>query len=71
MILMMCAFPEGTLIVIKTNDGAANVVGDFIDKLNISTILGSIAGDNTLFITTTSINNIDETYLNLQQNLNI
>ena len=50
------------LIVVKTNDGAANLVGDIIDKMNIPEILGSIAGDNTLFITTKSVKDIKKVH---------
>lgn len=50
-----------SLIVVKTNDGAANLVGDVIDKLDLPEILGVIAGDNTIFITTSSVQNIEET----------
>ena len=46
----------------KTNDGAANLVGDIIDKMNIPEILGSIAGDNTLFITTKSVKDIKKVH---------
>lgn len=46
------------LIVVKTNDGAANLVGDIIDKLDMPEILGVIAGDNTIFVTTSSLANI-------------
>ena len=50
------------MIVVKTNDGAANLVGDIIDKMNIPEILGSIAGDNTLFITTKSVKDIKKVH---------
>lgn len=43
------------LIVVKTNDGAANLVGDIIDKLDMPEILGVIAGDNTVFVTPSSV----------------
>lgn len=38
------------LIVIKTLSGSANVAGMAIDKMNLKTILGSIAGDDTLMV---------------------
>lgn len=46
------------LIAVKTNDGAANLVGDIIDKLDMPEILGVIAGDNTIFVTTSSLADI-------------
>ena len=39
-----------TLIVIRTLPGCANVVGEFIDSLNPSGIIGTLAGDNTLLV---------------------
>ena len=39
-----------SLIVIHTLPGCANVVGEFIDALNVADIIGTIAGDNTLLI---------------------
>lgn len=59
------------LIVIKTNDGAANLVGDVIDKLDLPEILGVIAGDNTIFITTSSIKNIEEVCRILKDRVNL
>lgn len=49
------------LIVLKTNDGAANLVGDMIDKMELPSVLGVIAGDNTIFVTTTSVSLLEET----------
>ncbi len=49
------------MIVIQTKSGAANMVGDFVDNLNISSIIGTIAGDNTIFVTTDSVANINQT----------
>ncbi len=42
------------LIVIKTMSGSANVAAEAIDNLNYSGIMGTIAGDNTIFIATIS-----------------
>ena len=58
------------LVVIKTNSGAANLVGDVIDKLQIPEILGSIAGDNTLFITPVSISQTEDLFKNLKKKIN-
>ncbi|MCI8944136.1 MAG: arginine repressor [Clostridia bacterium] len=59
----------GNLIVIKTVTGAANSACAHIDRLNIEQILGSIAGDDTIFCVTKSeqdaievINLIKESY---------
>lgn len=37
-------------LVIRTLPGAASVVGEVIDSLNIDEVAGNIAGDNTIFI---------------------
>nr|QIM10704.1 arginine repressor [uncultured Alphaproteobacteria bacterium] len=59
------------VIVVKTNDGAANLVGDVIDKLDLPEILGVIAGDNTIFITTSSIRDIERTCKILKDRINM
>ncbi len=43
-----------SLIVVKTMQGSANAVAEAIDNLNFEGIMGSIAGDNTIFVATTS-----------------
>jgi len=40
----------GTLVVIKTLSGSANAAAEAIDSLRWPEILGSIAGDNTIFV---------------------
>ncbi|HBU11572.1 MAG TPA: arginine repressor [Clostridiales bacterium] len=42
------------IIVIKTLSGGANAAAEAIDTLDFEGILGSIAGDNTIFIATVS-----------------
>ncbi len=44
-----------SMIVIKTLSGFASGVAEFIDSLHHPDILGTIAGDNTIFITPVSI----------------
>lgn len=41
---------SGNLIVVKTLSGSANVAAEALDNLGWSEILGTIAGDNTIFI---------------------
>lgn len=41
---------SGNLIVVKTLSGSANVAAEAIDHLGWDEILGTIAGDNTIFI---------------------
>ena len=38
------------LIVVKTYSGMANAAAEAIDNLNFSEIIGTIAGDNTIFV---------------------
>jgi len=40
----------GQMIVVRTLSGSANVAGEAIDTLSWPEILGTIAGDNTIFI---------------------
>ncbi|MEG0251253.1 MAG: arginine repressor [Christensenellaceae bacterium] len=42
------------LVVIKTLNGSANAAAEVIDSLGFQGIMGSIAGDNTIFIATAS-----------------
>ena len=43
---------SGNIIVVKTLSGAANVAAEALDNLGWPEILGTIAGDNTIFIVT-------------------
>ncbi len=42
--------PAGNLIVVKTLSGCANAAGEAIDALDFPHKVGSLAGDNTIFI---------------------
>jgi transcriptional regulator of arginine metabolism len=41
---------SGNIIVVKTLSGSANVAAEALDNLGWPEILGTIAGDNTIFI---------------------
>ena len=41
---------SGNMIVVKTLSGSANVAAEALDNLGWQEILGTIAGDNTIFI---------------------
>ena len=43
---------SGNIIVVKTLSGSANVAAEALDNLGWTEILGTIAGDNTIFIVT-------------------
>lgn len=46
---------NGSLIVIRTHPGSASLVGRFVDMTFTGQILGSIAGDDTVFIAPSSL----------------
>lgn len=39
----------GNLLVIKTDSGTAPTVGEALDRLGLKDIIGTVAGDNTIF----------------------
>jgi transcriptional regulator of arginine metabolism len=49
-----------SMIVIKTLPGRAQGVAEIIDSLSNPLILGTLAGDNTIFITPKSVEKMDE-----------
>ncbi|NLN49585.1 MAG: arginine repressor [Clostridiales bacterium] len=49
---------SGNIIVIKTFSGAANAAGEAIDAFDIKEIVGSVAGDNTIFILVRNAENV-------------
>lgn len=57
-----------SLIVIKTLPGRAQGVAEIIDSMHHPAVLGTLAGDNTIFVTPDSVTKIDEV-LKLLKNL--
>ena len=49
---------SGNIIVLKTLSGCASAAGEAIDSMGAEGILGSIAGDNTIFIVVDSIQHV-------------
>ena len=49
---------SGNIIVLKTLSGCGNAAGEAIDNLNLKNIIGSLAGDNTLFLVIDSSENV-------------
>ncbi|MGD9201191.1 MAG: arginine repressor [Chitinispirillia bacterium] len=47
-----------TLVVVRTLSGRAQGVAHYIDRLNKKEILGTVAGDDTIFIVPDSVKNI-------------
>ena len=50
-----------SMIVIKTLPGRAQGVAEIIDSMHHPAILGTLAGDNTIFVTPASVAKIEET----------
>lgn len=50
----------GQMVVIKTLSGSANVAAEAIDTMNWKEVLGTIAGDNTIFLAVRSENDTAE-----------
>ena len=59
-----------TMIVIKTLPGRAQGVAEIIDSMHHPAVLGTLAGDNTIFVTPASVAKIGDT-LKLINNLMI
>lgn len=53
-------------LVIRTLPGAASVVGEVLDSLNLEDIAGNIAGDNTIFVLVRNSNSLE----NIQDKIN-
>ncbi len=47
---MLSVESAGQMIVIKTLSGSANTAAEALDAMEMSGVLGSIAGDNTIFL---------------------
>ncbi|MDE6189651.1 MAG: arginine repressor [Clostridia bacterium] len=60
---------SGNMIVIKTVSGAANSAAAYLDNLALPTILGTIAGDDTVFCVATSEQDALEIIKSLKENL--
>lgn len=54
------------LIVVTTLAGCAAFVGDYIDAHKHLGILGTLAGENVVFVTPVSIRDIDQLYMSLK-----
>ncbi|SES66650.1 transcriptional regulator ArgR [Thalassotalea agarivorans] len=55
------------MIIIRTSPGAAQLIARLLDSLSKSDgVLGTIAGDDTIFIAPTKVSEIDETIAQLE-----
>ena len=50
----------GQMVVVKTLSGSANVAAEAIDNMNWKEVLGTIAGDNTIFVAVRSESDAEE-----------
>jgi transcriptional regulator of arginine metabolism len=50
-----------SVVVVKTLPGRAQGVAEIIDHLRLPSVLGTLAGDNTIFILPRSVKNIKAT----------
>jgi transcriptional regulator of arginine metabolism len=55
-----------TIVVVKTLPGRAQGVAEIIDHLHLPSVLGTLAGDNTVFVLPRSIKKIKETITELR-----
>jgi len=53
------------MIIVKTLPGLADFVGDYLDAQDNSGILGTLAGENVVFITPWSVQNIEYAYMQI------
>lgn len=58
------------MVVVKTISGSAAAAAEAIDSLKFRGIAGSIAGDNTIFILTRSLDYADEIVLKIKKLIN-
>ena len=65
----MCSSDLGTLIVIKTIAGSAPAAAEAVDSLKWPDILGTIAGDNTIFIAVRDAKSVGDTIKKFQKML--
>lgn len=47
---VLSAEPAGQIIVVKTMSGAAGTAAEALDSIALPEVIGSIAGDNTIFL---------------------
>ncbi len=57
--LVTAILPTNTFIVVKTRTGGAGTVANIIDNMNFTSVVGSIAGDDTLLVVMNSKNDAE------------
>lgn len=70
--LVLDVFSNETMVVIFTSPGSASMVGRMLDYSQSTTeILGTIAGDDTIFVAPKSIKNIQKLYKEVKDLLKV
>ena len=59
----------GNIVVLKTLSGSANVAGEAIDSMHLPEVLGTMAGDNTVFAVVRNETDAAETVKRFQEML--
>lgn len=63
---------NGSLVVIRTSPGAAQLIARLLDSIGKAEgILGTIAGDDTIFIAPAKVSNIDHTLATIKELFNV
>ncbi len=68
--LIIDVIANEALIVIRTNPGSASLIAGLLDRLKVELgILGTVAGDDTLFVAPRSIKTINQTLAAVKKRL--
>lgn len=67
--LVIDILSNGSIIVIRTTPGSASLVARHLDHTRPAGILGTIAGDDTIFIAPFSIQKINKTIQTIEESL--
>ena len=57
---------SGNIVLLKALSGCANAAGEALDSLNLTHVIGSVAGDNTILLVVDDPANVDEVVEALQ-----
>lgn len=69
--LVLQIVSNGSIIVIKTPPGSASLIARHLDHYRPEGILGTIAGDDTIFVAPTSVQTIDQTERAIRESLGL
>jgi len=67
--LVLAVRSNGVMIVVRTTPGSASLVARHLDTRESNDILGTLAGDDTVFVAPASVKNIDLTLLKIQESI--